>query len=76
MEWISVKDRLPNPGTDCVVYINGGKNHKYFRWGIFLGESWSGDGGHYMSHNLPEGLHNVTHWMSLPDPPEKEGILK
>jgi hypothetical protein len=71
-EWISVKDRLPNPDEAVLVlaeylYI---KTNYYEVWSLFKCQSgeiiWvdkSGEG-----HNLTE----VTHWMPLPEPPKGE----
>jgi len=72
MNWISVKDKLPDqPGQSEVVFYA-----KPFEW-------WTGvytPGGHYgyqkgifeyHQHWGDDEYHeveNVTHWMSLPDP--------
>ena len=60
-EWISVKDRLPEPFKDCLVYddlgIGGGSWYPIGGWIL-----WGSD-----EDNAP-----VTHWMSLPEPPEAE----
>lgn len=69
MRWISVKDRLPEPGSYVLVftddrdtytalyYVCGYENH-----------------GHWMVIDRPSRFykiaHKVTHWMPLPKPPE------
>lgn len=58
MEWISVKDRLPNDG-DPVLISDG----NLVREGTFL--KWDG----YNSWCQPRGMKEVTHWMPLPKPP-------
>jgi Protein of unknown function (DUF551) len=62
MEWISIKDRLPENQSTVLIYGNG-YDVQYFE-----------DNGFYdfeidyeFSVNKTE---NVTHWMPLPIPPE------
>ena len=57
MEWISVKDRLPeNEKIKCLI------NDKYK--GVYIArfreKSWS---------DIYEYYKDVTHWMPLPEPP-------
>lgn len=69
--WISVEDQLPEKDQYVVAYINGGENHKYRRVVTFNGQTeWYGDSVY--SHALPNNLHNVTHWMPLPEPPNNK----
>jgi len=66
-EWISVDDRLPEKGQECIVY--GGETgvmvdtfedrHADNGWFIEL-QSWCGRNEE----------HKVAFWMPLPDPPE------
>lgn len=65
MEWISVKAKLPQAG-ERVLATNG----------IVVGEAYLGDGwkryygtGWQVAFDLP-----VTHWMTLPEPPQKGHI--
>ena len=57
-EWISVKDRLPENGTKCLVYTNrgeyGGCEITYYNDGFYIQYS------------------DVTHWQYLPQPPKEE----
>lgn len=71
MEWISVKDRLPEYDEKVIAYCK--KTNKYFVG--FARKSYSGDtywclvgaaGATYCVKS------KVTHWMPMPEPP-KEG---
>lgn len=61
-EWISVKDRLPENGTKCLVYTNrgeyGGCEITYYNDGFYIQYS------------------DVTHWQYLPQPPKEEKALR
>jgi hypothetical protein len=61
MDWISVKDRLPEEDDDYLVY---GEDHRGF---IFTGCDWFVVDCKDWWNN-PHG--QVTHWMPLPEPPE------
>lgn len=62
MTWISVKDKLPETGTDVLVWLptDGWCELAFY---TFAGEWFAGEAG----------LCNPSHWMPLPDRPE-EGI--
>jgi len=80
MEWISVKDRLPEEGYNVLVYLNDGRNcgHSIAYW---MENNWWGamamneqnpririyynDGG----ESFLESCY-VTHWMPLPEAPK------
>lgn len=61
MEWISVKDRLPNDSNEVIItdgrFVTGGYG-------------WYGD---YFSNDYDDNmeLSEITHWMPLPAPPTK-----
>lgn len=58
-KWISVKDRLPDSGSDVLAFA---EDHCIYT-ALFDGIWWlSGDAPSY----------KVTHWMPLPEPPEVE----
>jgi hypothetical protein len=58
-EWISVKDRLPEIDSDCLVYLKTGQiTVDRFR-GLHNGE-WR-----YV-------FNFVTHWQPLPSPPKED----
>lgn len=63
MEWISVKDRLPDRKEDvylCCIDSLAFPGTQYIRILKFYGDGTWGHGG------------NVTHWMPLPEPPKEE----
>lgn len=66
MEWISVKDRLPEKGIDVLIYSKGRIFHAF--WDCM--SSLSGDWYDIQNNWIIE---DVTHWMALPLPP-KESI--
>ena len=63
-QWISVKERLPENGADVLVYIAGSE--------IVLVDF--NKGCWYLEGYGCLGRGEVTHWMPLPQPPEKEGV--
>ena len=87
-EWISVKDRLPDPDQDvilCTLEIETyGKHHekkKIYRniyIGYFDGDEWLTSYCHgceyifRMNEKYPNETIEVTHWMPLPQPPKGE----
>ncbi len=70
MEWISVKDRLPEHGQDVIVYGPDGvvayvtymANDNLLYTGFYFDV-----GGEYITL-----LKGITHWMPLPEPPNKQ----
>jgi hypothetical protein len=64
MEWISVKDRLPEKMVMVLIYDKYGfsidrmVNKTPTGWPVFDGDEFQ--------HNL-----DVTHWMPLPEPPKQ-----
>ena len=62
-EWISVKDRLPEPGERVLVCIGA-----VFEAFIDSAGKWQ----RYYSAPLNEVLGEPTHWMPLPQPPKGE----
>jgi hypothetical protein len=54
MEWISVKDRLPNIMQGVLVWAHG-YSSDYIEIAVYEGNEFTVD--------------NVTHWMPLPEPP-------
>lgn len=66
LEWISVGDRMPEPGVWVLVCC-----------GTFVCEAYCDINGCF--HRSPqeywpdeEALYPLTHWMPLPEPPEEE----
>ena len=70
MEWISVKDRLPNDGEDILCW------YEYFRYGNYncmyqtygIGYQYNGHWGGEVSKGVKA---KVLACMPLPDPPEE-----
>lgn len=69
-EWISVKDQLPPNATkgvdDCVIVlavIDSGYYKPEFKLVTWMNNRFCG---------FPAGSADVTHWMHLPDFPERE----
>ncbi|MBR6030097.1 MAG: DUF551 domain-containing protein [Clostridia bacterium] len=62
--WISVKDRLPD--GECIAYST-----KWFEMIIgYIYKATASDTG-YEAESENEVLRDVTHWMTLPEPPEE-----
>ena len=63
MNWISVKDRLPDNSGDYLIVSDGGVyvDRYVSDYMIFM----------YPDQNNEQDLH-VTHWMPLPEPPSGE----
>lgn len=66
-EWISVKDRLPEPQQEVLVSV---LNDVLFRDIARVGSLdsrgiWRVDTPHEYFHR------NITHWMPLPEPPKE-----
>lgn len=61
MEWISVKDRLPE-AKSLVLGINAEEQRPYVMW--FNGVCWT-----FEEYVIEDGI--ITHWMPLPDPPKE-----
>jgi hypothetical protein len=68
MEWISVKDRLPNHMQEIKVFIENPFFGSFERpdKAVYLGF----DGNFYDSEEQIM-LHYVTKWMPLPEPPKE-----
>lgn len=76
MEWISVKDRLPEQDGWYLVYApwysggssSGLKNVKGNMFSAFKSGKWSIEAGYYKRPDC------VKAWMPLPNPPKEGGI--
>lgn len=66
--WISCDDRLPEIDNDVIVYYSFWKDNPiqiaHLQCDLLFWETSDGE------FNLPAIA--VTHWMQLPEPPEKE----
>ena len=63
--WVSVKDRMPEPGQRVIIFGKRSYQPKGFmRVTLIDGYgAWSGE-------RYPEGHNEVTHWMNVPEPPK------
>jgi len=72
MEWISVKDRLPEGVTQCIMnsYVKDAIRENVVICGAFISNRFYNleDLNEY---ETPEPLEDdrITHWMPLPEPP-------
>lgn len=57
-DWISVEDRLPEPGVDVLAAYRD----RHINMGT-AGDDW-------LEEDIEDG--NITYWMPLPEPPEEE----
>jgi len=60
-EWISVKDKLPKPSTEVLIFI----------YDILALGYMESDGEWWNDADEKEHSESVTHWMPLPEPPEE-----
>lgn len=58
-DWISVEDRLPEPGVDVLVVYPD----KHINMGTAGSDDW-------LEEDFEDG--NITHWVPLPEPPKEE----
>lgn len=76
MDWISVEDRLPEPGKEVLLLAHGWEGRLHYVgmlkpsppqagfFGVSKASDWTIWGWSYFREP------KVTHWMPLPDPPE------
>lgn len=64
-QWISVKDRLPEPWKQVLIY----SRHGFYESAVYIGVpgKWRVTWNHEMLET-----DSITHWMSLPELPKKE----
>ena len=65
MEWISVKDRLPEEKVNCIVHYK----HAYCDYDDYWAIGFCFYDGEKFRIDLS---YKVTHWMPLPQPPKGE----
>ena len=64
MDWISVKDRLPESYATYLVYELNVHRIAF--------ADYYGDGEWLACYNLTNITRCVTHWMPLPEPPKED----
>jgi len=71
MEWISVKDKLPQDCANILYYERQcGVFKGFYSGGWHTDEDNLGvNGGGYITDEVSQEL--VTHWMPLPEPPKE-----
>jgi len=73
-EWISVKDRLPEKGDRCLICINFGSTfiEPSVHDAQFTGSTFRRGRAKVPVSGVSDDDTVVTHWMPLPDLPEKD----
>ena len=61
-DWISVKDRLPEPPAQCLVFSDKARRPRGMETATYTNLGWM------TAAYFPE----ITHWMPLPEPPEED----
>ncbi len=63
MNWINVKDKLPNPGKNVIFFDGKHVLCGYLSFDVEEKICWGSEDGWYEME--------ATHWMELPKPPEE-----
>lgn len=77
MNWIKCSDRMPEL-YDAVIIYEITNNEPYVTTSYLMEDTETGEiQGWHHAHSCGKkdtffGLHEVTHWMPLPHPPEKD----
>jgi len=68
--WIPVSERIPEDGSDILVYCDDGEESRIVACNY--------DNGVWFDcvFNTVMVFKNITHWMPLPKPPKKEGEVE
>ena len=70
-KWISVKEQLPNDGDPVLVVVYGKYKNIEFK-GAYELATYSEPDNDWILDAYPEAEDiTVTHWLSLPEPPEE-----
>lgn len=69
--WISVEERMPEGEVLAANFATGTYGYKEYIIGYVFPPRVTEPGGYYAENDY-ETLHDVTHWMPLPEPPKEE----
>jgi uncharacterized protein DUF551 len=67
MDWISVKDKLPEEYKNVLIFRPKPVSELEVGWAVF---KYQGGSVEWMSWSGEDSFSDVTHWMMLPDPPK------
>ena len=72
-KWISVKDRMPDAFQPVIVHVRHTEKWRNtmltdLPWHVVEEDIWLGD---KWSNNADDDIHEVTHWMPMPEPPKE-----
>ncbi len=73
MDWISVKDRMPeDQGQSILVYgiLEHHQDHDIHIARFFIGVNEEQGNNQFWEYGWSYDISDVTHWMPLPQPPE------
>ena len=70
-KWISVKERLPEPETEVLAAFDDGYVWAMWQKWSLTDEYEEGESPFDYYKDVGAGLHTVTHWMPLPEPPKE-----
>lgn len=74
MNWISVKDRLPEDGEEVIAFSEQNVTAAIYDGPeSYGGECWTESKLFYCDVTF-DHLEHVTHWMPLPDPPRMPAV--
>ena len=70
-QWISVKERLPEPETEVIAAFDDGYVWAMWQKWSLTDEYEEGESPFDYYKDVGAGIHTVTHWMPLPEPPKE-----
>lgn len=70
-QWLSVDERLPEPETEVLAAFDDGYVWAMWQKWSLADEYEEGESPFDYYKDVGAGIHTVTHWMPLPNPPAK-----
>lgn len=67
--WVSVHERLPEPGETVLIWLHGGPDVAWLGLATDQQKAWCHD---YWDTRIPVADGIITHWHPLPPPPDPE----